>query len=379
MHLSAAASAQTLEQRLLAEPRGALAAAARESGDARRGALVFHQPQLACHRCHTVAGYARPAGETLGPDLALWPETPTDESLIESVLKPSQTIRKGYETLTVVTTDGKTITGLIVQEQPEFVVVGDAQSGRTVRIDAREIDERARSTTSIMPAGQVNQLASRQQFLDLVRYLIEIRDGGLERARELQPAAHLLALQLPEYESHVDHAGLIRDLDDEALQRGAAIYERLCVNCHGDHAGTGSLPTALRFGEGRFKNGHDPYALYQTLTRGFGFMAPQTWMAPRQKYDVIHYIRTEYLERHNRSQFFAVTEEYLRSLPPGDTFGPEPTLSEPWVNMDYGPSLVNTYEIGSDGSNFAYKGIAMRLDPGPGRTAGEQRAKEKLA
>ena len=44
----------------------------------------------------------------------------------------------------------------------------------------------------------------------------------------------------------------------------------------------------------------------------------------------------------------------------------EPTVIEPWVNMDYGPSLVNTYEIGSDGSNFAYKGIAVRLDPGAG-------------
>ena len=34
--------------------------------------------------------------------------------------------------------------------------------------------------------------------------------------------------------------------------------------------------------------------------------------------------------------------------------------------MDYGPSLINTYEVGSDGSNFAYKGIAVRLDAGPG-------------
>ena len=37
--------------------------------------------------------------------------------------------------------------------------------------------------------------------------------------------------------------------------------------------------------------------------------------------------------------------------------------------MDYGPSLVNTYEIGEDGSNFAYKGIAVRLDAGPGGVA----------
>ena len=34
--------------------------------------------------------------------------------------------------------------------------------------------------------------------------------------------------------------------------------------------------------------------------------------------------------------------------------------------MDYGPTLINTYEIGDDGTNFAHKGIAVRLDPGPG-------------
>ena len=35
--------------------------------------------------------------------------------------------------------------------------------------------------------------------------------------------------------------------------------------------------------------------------------------------------------------------------------------------MDYGPSLMATYEISKgDGSNIVNKGIAIRLDPGPG-------------
>ena len=44
------------------------------------------------------------------------------------------------------------------------------------------------------------------------------------------------------------------------------------------------------------KNGSDPFSLYRTITDGFGQMAPQTWMVPRQKYDVIHYIRETYLQ-----------------------------------------------------------------------------------
>jgi putative heme-binding domain-containing protein len=360
------AGAQTLEQRLLQESPEAIARAANEQGDAKRGAIVFHQPQMACAKCHTPGGGEHETRRTLGPDLTVWNETPTDADLVDSVLRPSQQIRKGYEPLTLVTKRGETVTGLVVEVTPVLITLRDPSTSRLLRFLTDDIDERAVSKTSIMPPGQVNQLASRQQFLDLIRYLIDIRDGGPARAKELQPPPSLYALQLPEYESHVDHAGLIRDLNDEAFRRGEAIYKRLCINCHGDHNGPGSLPTALRFGEGRFKNGHDPFAMYQTLTRGFGFMAPQSWMVPQQKYDVIHYIRRAYLQHRNPSQFFDVTDAYLQGLPPGDTRGPEPTVIEPWVNMDYGPSLVNTYEIGSDGSNFAYKGIAVRLDPGAG-------------
>ena len=34
--------------------------------------------------------------------------------------------------------------------------------------------------------------------------------------------------------------------------------------------------------------------------------------------------------------------------------------------MDYGPSLTHTYEVPGAVHNFAYKGIAVRLDPGAG-------------
>ncbi|MGC4105718.1 MAG: cytochrome c [Thermomicrobiales bacterium] len=179
----------------------------------------------------------------------------------------------------------------------------------------------------------------------------------------------MITLQLPEYESHVDHAGLIRGLNKGALQRGKAIYERLCINCHGTQEQPGSLPTSLRFATGKFKSGHDPLTMYQTLTRGFGLMAPQTWMVPQQKYDVIHYIREAYLKADNPSQFFTIDDNYLASLPKGNTRGPAPQVIEPWVTMDYGPSLIGTFEIGADGSNIAQKGIAVRLDSGNGGIA----------
>lgn len=55
-----------------------------------------------------------------------------------------------------------------------------------------------------MPAGVVGQLTNRQQFLDLVRYLMAVRDGGASRASELRPSVVVASEPLPEYESHID-------------------------------------------------------------------------------------------------------------------------------------------------------------------------------
>ncbi len=95
-------------------------------------------------------------------------------------------------------------------------------------------------------------------------------------------------------------------------------------------------------------------------------MAAQTWMVPQQKYDVIHFIRERYLRTSNTSQYVPVGQDYLKGLPPGDSRGPEPSNIFPWEQMDYGPNLVMTLEVGKDGRNFAYKGNAVRLDAGPG-------------
>ena len=89
-------------------------------------------------------------------------------------------------------------------------------------------------------------------------------------------------------------------MDRESYTRGEAIYDRLCVNCHGTQDEPGSLPTSLRFASDTFRNGSDPHSMYKTLTHGFGLMVPQTWMVPQQKYDAIHYIREAYLEEHNK-------------------------------------------------------------------------------
>ena len=354
---------RTLQQQLLEENAAVLAKAAREQGDASRGAVVFHRSDLLCTRCHT------PGQDTgkLGPDLARAGKEATDVYLVESVLLPSKVIKKGFETVTITTKNGKTVSGLLAKDSADAVVLRDvAGDGKLLTIPKKDIDERNDRGPSLMPEGLVNVLSGRREFLDLTRYLMEIAEHGPERARQLRPAASLFAPPpLPAYERDLDHAGLIRALDDRSFRRGKAIYTRVCANCHGTREQAGSMPTSLRFAEDKFKNGSDPLRLYQTLTHGYGMMTPQTWMVPQQKYDVIHYIREAYLRPHNPASYTKIDKAYLASLPAGKSRGPKPSNIVPWVSMNYGPSLMATLEVGDKG-NFAYKGIAVRLDNGPG-------------
>ncbi len=194
--------------------------------------------------------------------------------------------------------------------------------------------------------------------------------------------------ELPGYEREIDHAGLIRGWNNASLQRGEKIYQQVCHSCHGDLNLPGSMPDALRFGQGTFQHGADPFAMYQTITRGWRLMAPQVQLVPREKYDVIHYIREMFFAKSNPGAYTQVSDTYLGGLPAGTSTGPVPVKREPWREMDYGRFLVGTFEVAdaanraaaakvppgqadhvSPDANIAYKGIALRLDPGPGGVA----------
>ena len=161
-----------------------------------------------------------------------------------------------------------------------------------------------------------------------------------------------------------DHAEIVTGWNARTLEEGATIYKTLCVVCHGTKEQPGSLPTAQRFADAQFKNGSDPFSMYLTLTRGFGQMVPQPQYTTAQKYAVIHYIRETFLRPHNPSQLKDID---LASLPRGlaraevekiDTSLP------PYQRMELGNALFWTLEVAAD--NNAQKGIAIRLDDGPG-------------
>ena len=337
-----------LTQKLLAEPTDKLIADVAKFGNPGRGAVAFYLPEMNCAKCHDSQG------RQLGPDLTEERDASASH-LIESVLKPSAKIHEKFKTVRIAHEDGRMISGILVLETEDSIVVDSIEQAQAIEIPKDEIDEWAYSKTSSMPVDLANQLSNRQQFLDLVSFLSAIV-GKKELMMKLKPMSAAIA-PLPEYESRVDHAGLIRSLDQESFKRGEETFKLRCASCHGTLEEEGSMPTSLRFGSGKFKNGNDPFVMYQTLTHGYGMMNPQRWMVPQQKYEVIHYIREHFLKSHNEQQLFEIDDSFLASLPKGNTRGPKPVVSRPWTTMNYGPSMFNTIEVSRDGSNIAQKGI----------------------
>lgn len=166
------ASAQSLTENLRAEPVSALAADARRNGDAIRGALLFPQQKSGCANCHVPGN-----DQLMGPDLTRPERALTDVELVESLLEPSKRIRQGFETVTAVTTNGKSIVGRIIGKSDDSLVLRTAEQ-KPVTLPISAIEEVIAMKASGMPEKLADQLTDRQQFLDLVRYLMEITTAG---------------------------------------------------------------------------------------------------------------------------------------------------------------------------------------------------------
>jgi putative heme-binding domain-containing protein len=169
------AVAQTLTEKLIAEDPARLAGDARASGNIVRGAILFHQGSINCAKCH------RPSAEMdrLGPDLSRMDQDITDAYLIESILQPSRTIKQGFETTVILGVDGQVYSGILLSEDDQQVVIRDSQNvDQPVFLRREDIEETKPGTLSSMPDKLADELKDRQQFLDLLRYVMDIRERG---------------------------------------------------------------------------------------------------------------------------------------------------------------------------------------------------------
>jgi putative heme-binding domain-containing protein len=135
------------------------------AGDVRRGQLVFHGEKTACFACHAM-GYR---GGTVGPDLTSIARIRSPRDLLEAILYPSASFVRSYEPVTILTTDGRSLSGTI-QDQTRDHVVLHLSATEQRRVPTSEIEEMLPSKVSVMPAGLDTQL-SEQQLADLLEFL----------------------------------------------------------------------------------------------------------------------------------------------------------------------------------------------------------------
>jgi putative heme-binding domain-containing protein len=125
------------------------------------GAALFTQH---CATCHTLFGQ----GNKVGPDLTS-ADRKSRAFLVSNIVDPSAIIRPEFAAYVVVTTDGRILTGLVVEATPQAVTLLDAKNERTV-LPRDKIDTLKVSPVSLMPEKLLDSLTD-QQLCDLFSYL----------------------------------------------------------------------------------------------------------------------------------------------------------------------------------------------------------------
>jgi putative heme-binding domain-containing protein len=137
-----------------------------------KGRSFVHGRELfrttSCVACHKLGD----AGNNFGPELAKLSTEMTPLEITKHILEPSLKIDEKYRSTTVVTGDGKSVTGLVVAETPTelAIVANPVASAEPLRIRKSDIDERTTSPVSIMPKGLLDKL-TRDEVLDLIAYV----------------------------------------------------------------------------------------------------------------------------------------------------------------------------------------------------------------
>src|SRR6185436_16112361 len=103
-----------------------------------------------------------------GPELT-GADRKNSEWLLTQIVDPSAFIRPEYVNHNIEMKDGRSFTGLIVDQNENTIAVLDAQNQRTT-LNRAEVKDIVASSTSLMPEGLIETLTP-QQVRDLFSYL----------------------------------------------------------------------------------------------------------------------------------------------------------------------------------------------------------------
>ena len=140
----------------------------KRNGNPANGKTVFAGAGT-CAKCHIVNG----EGKSVGPNLSGVGAKLSREALYESVLAPSAAISHSYETYTAIMEDGRSVTGLLVSQSPDQVVIRGADS-IDVMLPAGQVEELVKQPVSLMPADLATTLSA-DELVDVVAWMETLR------------------------------------------------------------------------------------------------------------------------------------------------------------------------------------------------------------
>jgi putative heme-binding domain-containing protein len=136
-----------------------------------RGRKLFGEANcFACHRYDNEGG-------ALGPDLSGVAGRFSVRDLLESILDPSKEVSDQYAASRIELTDGRTITGRIVNQNGNSIMVmtNMLDPNGLTNVDSRKVESITRSKESPMPKGLLDTFKE-DEILDLMAYLLSRGD-----------------------------------------------------------------------------------------------------------------------------------------------------------------------------------------------------------
>jgi putative heme-binding domain-containing protein len=142
-----------------------------KSRDFDRGRSLFGAAN--CFSCHRFAN----EGGASGPDLTGAAGRFSMRDLLESIIEPSKEISDQYAAVVITTTDGKVVTGRIVNLHTDSmsVMTNMLDPNGLTNVDRKKVESMETSKVSMMPEGLFDTFKE-DEILDLVAYVLSRGD-----------------------------------------------------------------------------------------------------------------------------------------------------------------------------------------------------------
>lgn len=131
------------------------------SGEAQNGHAIFSKR---CGNCHQLFG----EGKKVGPPLDGY-DRGNATFWLNAIIAPSMEIREGFQSYLVLTEDGRSVTGMIANQNAQTITLRNAENEITV-LDRERIESLQAIPTSLMPTNLLSELSD-QDIRDLFSYL----------------------------------------------------------------------------------------------------------------------------------------------------------------------------------------------------------------